>query len=1331
MSTNVGWATLTIIPSMKGFSSALTKQVQGPLAAAGQSGGATAGNSWAGAFKRIALAALTGVAAQAVKNFTMEAVQAASDLEQSFGSVNAIFAESAGQIQEWSSTASREVGLSKSKYNELATLLGAQLKNTGTPMGELAGKTQELITLGADLAATYNTTVEEAVRAISATFRGERDPIEKYGITLRQAEIDAAAASEGYEKVNGKLTAQGNAVGTLKLLYEQAAVAQGMFDKEQDTYAVKLQQTKAAWTDLKAAIGELFMPVAKQVLDWANGILQPLAEMCNRLADARAKGEDVHLTFDKVAAVIMENVQKNEEWNGKLEQAKRIAEALTPVYNEFKEALSKLGKQVMDVVGAFSPLKGLMEPLRDLAIELVPILKDMALNSINNLTKELTGIEPGLRMFTTELTKLGKEIIPDLTPIIVGMQGVLSGIAGIFWEIGKQAIECGYVFTREFGGSINILTEDILPRVLGGFSNLLGFLRDIVGILGREMGQVMKDSAPEWEKFLNETILPIITQFDNLDTEVGDVKDEFKDLLGWINELIQPFTRLGTTILNTVLSPFKDLEGPTWAVKENLKALNDSMPNIKGALDDMATTIEQKVAPKFEFFLGKVRDVGSYLAGAFAPVTETIGKELFPALTNAGSGVAECFGAIFEALGGLAPLFVALTPPLVTFIEYLLHCISVLIYFATGVIKIMVGTCLRDWELMTSGMGDLTKGWETATESDFAKLGFNGKMLMNQAQMGMSSEWAQGMQSMETNTSDSMANIEGTTDEKVQHIMGKMYENTDKGLGDVKGLTDEKMQAIMDKVDESGDYSLDSWKQAMDDLGYGTEMGAQESVVAMEWLRKRSGEEMDKAAGDAEEKGEKTGKSFGEGLKKAAGFVSKVARALMGDVTAFMPSSPAKKGPLSGKGYTLYRGEKMVEDFGKGMLSATPVLASASRTVASTAVDAVAAATNLGAVMTNTMSGTTTTDQWRAMSDATNLGMTTIANTMQTGMTNASTAWNDSWNNVALATDHAWYRMELDSTTGMSTVQAKMTETMTALQTSINTQMPPIQETWTGSWSAMELHAIDCINNINTNLHNGLQYQYEQIGWYMNENGIFWKVRWQQMWINQCQPWSEICNNVYNGLVYMYNTMQQHMNDMQMTWTNGWNAIRNVVEEAWNAATQACRDGMAHVIEVIRELPNNIRNAIGDVGSILKASGESAMNGFIEGIRAAGNRVGDAVGRSISGMADGFSSAESSASSSADNIADSMERLGVGMQVNIGSASASLEDAYSGMTISPKIKATPEVSHGGLVGALQQGSAKSQPLIGNLTIESKGNVRDDMNEALFQLRRIQRGGAHA
>jgi hypothetical protein len=81
--------------------------------------------------------------------------------------------------------------------------------------------------------------------------------------------------------------------------------------------------------------------------------------------------------------------------------------------------------------------------------------------------------------------------------------------------------------------------------------------------------------------------------------------------------------------------------------------------------------------------------------------------------------------------------------------------------------------------------------------------------------------------------------------------------------------------------------------------------------------------------------------------------------------------------------------------------------------------------------------------------------------------------------------------------------------------------------------------------------------------------------------------------------------------------------------------------------------------------------------------------------------------------------------------MNIGSASASLEDAYSDMTISPKIKATPEVSHGGLVGALQQGSAKSQPLIGNLTIESKGNVRDDMNEALFQLRRIQRGGAHA
>src|SRR5699024_9790316 len=98
-------------------------------------------------------------------------------------------------------------GLTKNEFNELGTLMGAQLKNGGTAMDELAPKTNELIGLGADLSSMFGGDTKQAVEALSSALKGERDPIERYGVTLKQASIDAKAAELGFDKVNGALSA--------------------------------------------------------------------------------------------------------------------------------------------------------------------------------------------------------------------------------------------------------------------------------------------------------------------------------------------------------------------------------------------------------------------------------------------------------------------------------------------------------------------------------------------------------------------------------------------------------------------------------------------------------------------------------------------------------------------------------------------------------------------------------------------------------------------------------------------------------------------------------------------------------------------------------------------------------------------------------------------------------------------------------------------------------------------------------------------------------------------------------------------------------------------
>src|SRR5699024_7547715 len=128
-----------------------------------------------------------------------KAFDAASDLQQSTGAVTSVFGEQADAVRQYAAGAAESVGLAKSQYQDLAAVLGSQLKNLGLPMENVAGQTQDLIGLGSDLAATFGGSTSDAVAALSSLLRGERDPIEQYGVSIKQADINAQMAKMGLQ----------------------------------------------------------------------------------------------------------------------------------------------------------------------------------------------------------------------------------------------------------------------------------------------------------------------------------------------------------------------------------------------------------------------------------------------------------------------------------------------------------------------------------------------------------------------------------------------------------------------------------------------------------------------------------------------------------------------------------------------------------------------------------------------------------------------------------------------------------------------------------------------------------------------------------------------------------------------------------------------------------------------------------------------------------------------------------------------------------------------------------------------------------------------------
>lgn len=357
--TNVGFSTLSLVPDAHRFGVALPTAARASLGPAGKRGG--------GLFFASTLRAIGPLAAISaglwvvgkVGGFFKDAVSGASELEQSVGAIETVFKGSAGQMLDWSNNAATAVGLTANEYNTLGTLIGTQLKNGGTATDELAGKTNDLIGVGADLSSMFGGTTSDAVSALSSALKGERDPIEAYGVSLNQAAVDAKAAELGFSKVGGALSTEANQAATLALIMDQTADAHGNFGRESDTLAHKQQVLNAMWENGKTKIGQALLPAVSGLASALIGVLGPSLDgavtAINWVVDAFG---GLGSTFGPVIG--------------------SMVSAFAPFVPQITGALSELVPAFASVLPSLSPFGVILQGLLPILPRLLPLVVEFA-----------------------------------------------------------------------------------------------------------------------------------------------------------------------------------------------------------------------------------------------------------------------------------------------------------------------------------------------------------------------------------------------------------------------------------------------------------------------------------------------------------------------------------------------------------------------------------------------------------------------------------------------------------------------------------------------------------------------------------------------------------------------------------------------------------------------------------------------------------------------------------------------------------------------------------------------------------------------------------------
>ncbi|WP_279107036.1 phage tail protein [Mobiluncus curtisii] len=561
----------------------------------------------------VAVAGLAAAGA-AIGGVVIAGVKAAGDLEQSVGALDTVFGDAAASMHKNAKAASDALGLTENSYNELATLLGTQLRNgmggAAADMQKVGAKTNELIGLGADLASMFGGTTSDAVGALSSALKGERDPIERYGVSLKQAAIDAKAAELGFTKVGGSFDAEAQQAATLALIMEQTSAAHGNFARESDTFAHQIEVGKAQIGNITAEIGKGFLPILTKA------------------------GQVINAKF--------------------LPGAQKLASQIAPT---LASVFSTLGPMITPLIQGFTQLVGTGLTPTGIGFAALQANIDPIMGLLKTMGEVLIG------SILPQLISLGQAIVPPILGLINGIVPPLTEIIGIIVNLE------GALIARIMPPLIKIIGS-VLPPLTTVISALMPLLADVVKtiapviqVIGNVIGLILNLLQPAI-KFVADYIAVVVS------TVSGILDGFFKLVSGLITGdwrlawqgAKQIFGSIWQGITGMIKAQWEFIKGIFVAQLENVKTIwSDAWNLVTTYFSNVWKSIQTVLSGAWSAIqtavnggIGNTVNIVKSLPGKAVAALGNIGQALFNAGKHLVQGFINGIRSMFGAIGAAA-----------------------------------------------------------------------------------------------------------------------------------------------------------------------------------------------------------------------------------------------------------------------------------------------------------------------------------------------------------------------------------------------------------------------------------------------------------------------------------------------------------------------------------------------------------------------------------------------------------------------------------------------------------------------------------------------------
>ena len=361
MATELGQAYVQIMPSAKGISGMIQKQIEPESKSAGASAGISLGKSM--------ITAVTGaIAAAGIGKMFAASISEGAALEQSLGGIETLFKSSADTVKNYANQAYRTAGVSANKYMENVTSFSASLISS---LGGDTAKAAELANTAmvdmSDNANKMGTDMESITQTYQSLARGNYAMLDnlKLGYGGTKSEMERLMADA--EKLTGEHYTVGDFADTVKAIHavQESMGITGTTAKEAaTTLSGSLASMKAAFSDVlgKLSLGQDIVPSLNALADTtATFLFGNFIPMVGNIL----KGLPTAITTFISAAIpqmtaglqsVFSDIGVDIDFSGLTSKFSGIITAIQPIINGLKTAFGQLPSLFNSVVSSVTPV---------------------------------------------------------------------------------------------------------------------------------------------------------------------------------------------------------------------------------------------------------------------------------------------------------------------------------------------------------------------------------------------------------------------------------------------------------------------------------------------------------------------------------------------------------------------------------------------------------------------------------------------------------------------------------------------------------------------------------------------------------------------------------------------------------------------------------------------------------------------------------------------------------------------------------------------------------------------------------------------------------------